>query len=258
MLKTDKLKPYNPPLRKILRATNPNQGVVLNKQFAEWGEHLTEALRDREKHHELYAYTSPEDKKLMELAEKHLKQHRQTTESDTAVVIVHPLYLPLSHKSTLAGIEKLQKESDAYLERLVNFLHWQKDETDTRVVLFETLHHYAAASSLLLEQGLVDDVLFTYYDTGMLLQHNQNKPFEDKTLFVGGGYNYGCLFAALSHLISLPIKKKYAISDLTIELPTRMRYSIHPDQIYVRWDKTFPQEHCITAEEVKHRLKRAP
>ncbi len=250
------LKPYQPNLREILQATNRNEGVVLNAQFADWEEHLAESLRDREKQHHLYTYTSPEDERLFELAQEHVKKYSQKSESDNAVVIIHPFYLPLTDRSTLAGVEEFQTEGDTYLERLVGFLHWQKENADTRVVLFETLHHYAAASSLLLERGLVDDVFFTTFDSGKLLQEDQNERFRDKTVYVGGGYNFACLSDALCKLVPLPLKKKYALSDLSIEYPPRMRTSIHPNKIYIRENMTFPQDHCLTTEEVKKRLRK--
>ncbi len=256
MLKTNDLKPYNPNLREILQATNPNQGVVLNRQFAEWEEHLADHLVNRLNHSTLYTYNLGEDKKLFQQAQEHVEHHRQTIESNNTVIIIHPFYLPLSHKSILDGREELQKESDTYLERLVNFLHWRKEEARSRVVLFETLHHYAIGSSLLLEQGLVDDVLFTYYETGKLLQEDQNKQFKDNTVYTGGGYNYGCLLAALGDLIVLPVRESYAIMDLTVEHPDKMDQSIHPEEIYFKWNEAFPQDHCLTTKEVKEKLKR--
>lgn len=250
------LKPYNPDLRKILQATNPNFGVVLNAHFADWEEHVADCLKNREKQSVFYRYTSATDKDLFKQAQEHVEQHCQTTESDNAVVIVHPFYLPLTDKSTLAGVEEFQTECDAYLERLVGFLQWQKEEADTTVILFETLHHYAAASSLLLERGLVDDVLFTYYDTGKLLQIDQNEQFRNKALYVGGGYNDGCLLGALSDLIPRSSKRIYAIQDLIIEPPSRMINSIHPKDISFSYRKAFPKDHCLTTKEVKDKLKR--
>jgi len=251
------VKSYNPDLRKILQATNPNRGVVLNAQFAKWEEHVADCLKNREKQSIFYRYTSAADKDLFKQAQEHVEQHRQESESDNAVVIVHPFYLPLTDKSKLACVDEFQTECNRYLERLVNFFRWQKEEADTTVVLFETLHHYAAASSLLLEQGLVDDVLFTYYDTGTLLNRDQNGQFRNKTIYAGGGYNDGCLLAALCDFVALPPTELYAIQDLTIEPPSRMinSNSIHPADLSFSYIKTFPKDHCFMTEEVKDKLQ---
>ncbi len=250
------LKPYQPNLREILQATNQNEGVVLNEHFADWEEHINSYLKNRGEHSALYTYTSAGDKELFQKAQEHVEQHRQTSESKNAVVIVHPFYLPLTDRSTLAGVDKFQQQCDAYLERLVHFLHWQKENADTRVILFETLHHYAAASSLLLERRLVDDVLFTHYDTGKLLQEQQNQQFGNKTLYVGGGYNDGCLLAALCDLIPLPPKEIYALKDLIIDPPSRMKESIHPEDIFWSYSRKFSKKHCLKTEQLKKRLRR--
>ncbi len=250
------LKLYHPNLREILQATNRNEGVVLNKEFADWEEHIAGRLKKRRDRSIFYKYTSTEDKELFQKAQEHVEYYHQTIESDNAVIIVHPFYLPLTDKSTLTGVEQFQQECDAYLERLVNFLQWQKENADTKVVLFETLHHYAATSSLLLERGLVDDVLFTYFDTGTLLQRDQNEQFCNKTLYVGGGYNDGCLLGALWDIVPLPPRVLYAIKELTIEPPSRMKDSIHPKDVYWSYKKTFSKDHCLSTEQVKERIRR--
>ncbi|MBI2102933.1 hypothetical protein HYT55_03785 [Candidatus Woesearchaeota archaeon] len=254
MSKADELKPYQPNLRRLLHATKP-EGVVLNQTFAKWEDLIAENMHSR-KHSARYKYFGEEDRGLFKAVEKHLFQYRFPVAQENIVLLVHPFYLPMTNAPQLRGLEELQEETDAYLKRLINFFHWlQRTKTAGSVVL-ETLHHYAAATSLLLEQGLLDSALISEYNTGMPIDSREFNRFKGKRIFAGGGYNDGCLRPVLETLLREYSVDLYVIHDLTIEPPSRMDDSIHPKTVYTSSRNTLPQKRCLTTEEVKARLMR--
>jgi len=94
----------------------------------------------------------------------------------------------------------LRDEADQYLHNLLNFLKANQRNPGVTVVALEIAHHYAAATSLLLEQGLIDQVLFTEYNRGSLLEVDELGKFRKDTLFFAGGYNGRCLKVSIDEM----------------------------------------------------------
>ena len=86
-------------------------------------------------------------------------------------------------------------------------------------------HHYAAATSLLLEEQLIDTVVFTHYDRGSALNYEPLRTFSHKDIFLAGGYKGykkgRCIDGSLSQLYNLANSggQIYAVSDLIINSP---------------------------------------
>src|SRR3989344_4810003 len=125
MSTADELKPYRPDLRRLLHATK-SEGVVLNQTFAEWEDLIDLNMRSR-KHSARYKYFGEEDRGLFKAVEKHLSLYRFPVAQENIVLLVHPLYLPMTNAPQLRGLEELQEETDMYLQRLINFFHWLRE-----------------------------------------------------------------------------------------------------------------------------------
>ena len=86
--------------------------------------------------------------------------------------------------------------------------------------MIEDPRYYAAATSLLLEKRLVDDVFLTDYDSGCMRDKKDLEPLKDKRIFMAGAYNGGgfCLNYSIQDIEGIVSSEKiWAIRDLVIE-----------------------------------------
>ena len=145
-----------------------------------------------------------------------------------------------------AVLKRTREQSITYLDNLFYVMN-SSVRKDLNIVLFDTVHHYAAASSLLLERGLVDRVVFSQYDSGAPLDEEQFAFPGTKNIFVAGGYNRLCLASSSSYIKKNNFKKNiFAIKDMIINPPQDHLFSIKPKTI----DRILP-EHTITLKDLE-------
>jgi hypothetical protein len=197
-------------IRELVSSTN-STGVMLNERFMPWEERvvsvldmpgidtnirLTRALHGRVVESLFLKYHYDPDKTLFDNCKSHADDFEQPLISDTLVTLVHPFYMHLCNMRRVKE-HSLEEDADRYLDRLKSFLgKLQKmpSRADSLgVVLFDTAHHYAAVTSRLVEEGLIDKVIFTEFGVGNPKDLTDLVPLRDKTIYVAGGYNNKCL-----------------------------------------------------------------
>jgi len=224
------MKNYDPQLRSRLAATNDRlDEVVLNVRFRDWNDYLVEDTKRRVSRLELNPcgdrYQHSPDRELFALCQEHAAGYNQPLTADNVLVLVHPFYLSLTHIVHLD--ESNQEEYKGYLDRLLNFLDAKPDRSKLGIVIFDSVHHYASASSLLVESGAVDLALLTEYDSGYLINNSDLSYFEDKSFFFAGGYNDQCLSSAIENVLAIDFQKTegfseiWAVRDLVLNSPLR-------------------------------------
>ncbi len=196
-------KHYDPNLRYKLPTNNNRSKIVLNREFKIYSRHIEENLKNRITESE--TYRSGRDKKLLELCVEHAMDYQKPTDCTNTVMLTHPFYMHLSHMYAINN-ESLHEQADKYLDTLLYLLNLDRDGSDVNFVVLDTLHNYAAATSLLMEKGLIDRVIFTYYDNGQPLDSEELIPYSDNVIYFGGGYNERCLTISID-------KMQYYISD---------------------------------------------
>lgn len=204
---------YDPILREKLPATNTS-GVLLNAAFAEWQKEIAERCDDPQKGTSRYYYS--EEKRLFEACKKHAASYNQLLPGNRVVILTHPFYMYLTHMEWLSDC--FRTDAKEYLDTMVDFL--MSPERRVPIVLFESVFHYAAASSLLLEQGLVDRVIFTEGDGGYPLCYDDLDQLKSKEIYFGGAYNGRCLYHSISAVKqSVHYTSLFGISDLILNSP---------------------------------------
>jgi hypothetical protein len=149
-------------LRRVLPVTNGEE-IVLNGSFREWAPHVEKNLRDRSSAD--WRYTQGLDKKLLRICLDHSNAYEITNTCENTLMLVHPFYLHLSQMYRIRN-QHMKDEAEGYVETLVGLLR-RRDKSRVGVTVLETIHHYVAVTSLLLEQGLIDQVIFTTFDDGI-------------------------------------------------------------------------------------------
>lgn len=189
---------YHPQLKELLRGNNPDSDVAINKNFVAWQDNIAFEVRTRSSARRYYD-SDEKERALFRYAQEHQQQFGQEITANEVLVLVHPLYLPLTHMHHLRNSQQ-REEVDEYLERLLNLLDKAKKRQQPQVVLLDTLYHYSAATSLLLENGFVDHCVFTNYDEGNLHPGQNVRALRQKKLFIAGSYNDYCLRQSLKEI----------------------------------------------------------
>ncbi len=189
---------YHPQLKELLGGNNPHSDVALNRHFADWQTAIEGNLKVRCGWKRNYDYDE-EEKALFRYAREHREHFQQRITADEVLVLVHPLYLPLTHMHHLKT-DQQREEVNTYLGQLLDILDRIKQKQQQQVVILETLYHYAAATSLLLENGLVNGTVFTQYDRGKLHPTDNLETVRQRKLFVGGAYNDSCFSKGLEEI----------------------------------------------------------
>jgi hypothetical protein len=163
-------------------------------------------------------YAKGEYKTLKAACQKHRREFARPLTTPEVIVLVHPFYLTLSHMSEISA--RQQAEAAVYLDDLTLLLDTAQQTKAIDVVVLETAHHYAAATSNYLEQGAVTDVIFTQFDSGDPLKINDLRKLRSKVIYIGGGYDGRCLGSALINLdYIVGNANTYAITGLTLRSP---------------------------------------
>jgi hypothetical protein len=184
------------PLRYRSLATNQRFLEFNHPYFGKFEEHIKKNLEERIPECGS-KYLWGEDRKLLKECRAHAGAFSNQREKnlDATVMLVHPFYAHLSHPDKVSGEDALSEMND-YLDELIDFVE-QSQELGAKVVLFDTIHHYAASTSSLLEEGFVDSVFFTEYDSGMPIEDRGLYEYRKDSVFFAGGYNGKCLSTAI-------------------------------------------------------------
>ncbi len=189
---------YHSQLKELLGGNNSDSNIALNRHFTDWQTTIEDNLKVRCSWKTNYDFDE-EEKALFRYAREHREHFQQRITADEVLVLVHPLYLPLTHMHLLKT-DQQQEEVNTYLEQLLDVLERVKQKKQQQVVVLETLYHYAAATSLLMENGLASGIVFTLYDRGKLHSTDNLETVRQKKLFVGGAYNDCCFSKGLEEI----------------------------------------------------------
>lgn len=209
---------YDESLRHKLPATNTGDGVVLNRRFEDCAADIADHMRDYYLTDD-HRYRSSSNQRLLNLCMDHADEYQQPITGNTTIMLTHPLFLQLVHMQMIEK-DTVRKEVGNYLDQLFRFLRLCFDRQKANVVLLETAHHYAAATSLLAESGLVTQVVFTECDRGDPLFVDELVPFGDHEIYFAGGYNGCCLNKSIQAMnAKLSTGKLSAIRELVLNPP---------------------------------------
>lgn len=250
---------YHPKLGEILHGTNNGSEVAINHHFADWQEVIEDDLRRRKRWKSGYQ-DSEEEKRLFRFAREHRDHYGKAPIGGEVLVLIHPLYLPLTNMHYVKK-EEHKTETEDYLHTLLRFLGKMKEkrDKDASVILFDTLYHYAAASSLLLERGLVDTMVFTRYDHGDFYEgEDVELGLKRKTIFAGGAYNGRCFTGGIDALWDI-IEKNFLwfIPEIILNHPSDInprnkdRDRLSAQKIYCY--HPVPKERMISLERLAQR-----
>ena len=173
---------YDPGLGMRLNSNSCKTGAVFNRTFEGWSSTVESGLMGGSKELKYVGH----HKRLLKKCQRHAKSYATAKDTDNVLMMVHPFYMYLSHMNHLKGSQ--HKEAEDYLNNLFDLLARLPREKTSPVIL-ETAHHYASTTSLLLEQGMIDDVIFTLPHQGYPVNDKDLKRYKGKTIFIAGGYN---------------------------------------------------------------------
>lgn len=267
-----------------VRSLSP--GGAINPEFSAYEEHILFNLNNKNRDDISYLpndeaekinrYSVGEYSELYLRCLEHERIYSKPIDKNNIIALTHPLCMHKTEGHLLTTDEQL-READSYLAKLDKLFQarpWLKENAN--FVLFETAHHYAAVTSLLMKSGLFDKTIFTEYDSGKLMDTDELNTLQDKVWFVGGGYNGRCLFFSnepVRKVISLdeqrPTRKRfYAIKDLVLNKPVLNKNErdffkgiIEPELITdgrrcdILGVKFFPPEEVISLESTIEKLR---
>ncbi len=242
---------YDVNLRSKLGIPRRGHSLVLNPYFHSFTHGIAKHIDPFTFSSDL-RYERAENKDLLECAQEHAARHqKKEIQIKKMIVLVHPFYLHLVHMNALRT-PTVQQEADKYLYSLFDLLCWNREAFHFPIVLFETLHHYAAVTSLLLEQGFITSVLFTQCDSGMPLEKTAVTPLKDCFTFFGGGYNYRCLTSAVKAVADVNSPQQlWAVKEFVLNSPYDSPYVLQPAQV-----EGIAKERTISLEETLRQLSR--
>jgi hypothetical protein len=178
---------YDWELGQLLGVSNNSSGVTLNSEFTLYEPVIYQQLASPVGGK---GYDFAKNRELYEACKVHAREHSSPKGAKKAVVLTHPFYVHLSHMDELNSQEK--GELREYTSKLFQLLTSNTVSDDLDIFIMETIHGYGAATSILLEKGMVDSVIFTKCDSGRLIKKSDMDPLKKATLYFGGGYNKRC------------------------------------------------------------------
>jgi hypothetical protein len=221
---------YDTNLKNILPANSCNSDIVLNRYFTDWEAHIADNLGYRNPSGGS-RYESGRDSALLDLCREHAPNKRESYYGDKIIMITHPFYMHLTHMDEL-DTDSVKSDAEEYLDKLLGLLQMRTDNSEVSVVALETIHHYAAATSLLVENGLIDRVIFTEYDSGYPLIPEELADFKDNTIFFCGAYNGSCLYSSIRTMEDhISTGQIWAIRDLVLNSPQDYSSTLHPKRV---------------------------
>lgn len=211
-------------LRYRVAANNRNPGIVMNRQFADL-EGVVYSCHESDADDLAVEICGNENQRLIAnissfLAKpysgllKRCREHRDNysridmdNTPENLIVLTHPFYLFMNEMDAV-DTEKLQEEADIYWEKMEELFTAPLDKERVAIIALETPQSYAAVTSLYLENGLIDDVVFTYFDEGDILYDEDKGHFYGRNIFLAGGYNGKCLAGSHEALMSVTDENK--------------------------------------------------
>lgn len=210
-------------------------------------------------------YRKGEDKKLLNLCRQHIRENYQQVSSENVIMFVHPFYL---HQGSMNGLNTFEKRisADNYLGKLKEFYY--NNNINAEKVNFETIHSYAKTAFGLLENGKIDDVVLTKYDSGEPLVNRDLKKYKGKNIFISGMYNTSislikekkrlCLDKAIESIVGiLKPKECYMIKDFVLNSPSWCsNINFTDDDLIPVGSGFFPKNRVVSLEEAVGMLKK--
>lgn len=242
--------------------------AIRKSPFREWEEHILYCVKEPGLHkadslllrnerlteEDIRRYRKGDYRRVYAAARAHAQRHAREVVAPRVAVAVHPLWLSLTDGELLQGLAQQRSEIE-YLGRLEALLRG-RDPSKTGIVLCETAHHYAAATHRLLEQGLADQVLFTEFGKGKLMEPDSLGILDGKKSYVCGGYNGKCLFSVARDILLAPGNTNgvNAIANLVLESPEdTIGPLLNPSSIY-----PFPESWTMMLDESLSPVPRTP
>lgn len=188
-----------------------------SKNFEKWKDHIKERLsfRDSSRNNR---YEKGLDHEIYSFSVNHSKQFSSPKKTNKSLVLVHPFYIYFVHAYKLSH-HGIKEEAKNYSKKLLETTSWAKNN-GFYVSVFDTLHLYAAYTSFLNEEGFIDSVFFTEYDSGSLMNKKDLLVFKEDSVFLGGGYNARCLSRIINEFKEVvPVNSLKVITDLVLESP---------------------------------------
>ena len=180
-----------------------------------------------------YEYHQKEQK-LLGACKRHAESHQRPITADKVLFLVHPFYLILSHMHHVET-DEMHMEINEYIFKILSLFQKRSPE-NLGIVLLDTIHHYAAVSSLLLEKAHIDQVIFTLHDDGIPLVPNELYQYKDRVVYIGGGYNCGKNNSGGCFVNTIDIARReipniIAVKDLTFNSPRHNEKRLKPTEI---------------------------
>ncbi len=207
--------------------SNNGSSVLLNSNFRNWERHVASVVLDRG----IYGsgkYREKPDSDILEGALGHIQKYQKPLNAPNIITLTHPFYAIFSHLNEIRPRKVYADFFREYGQLIRNLLINRPFGDKANLVIFETLHHYAAATSRLLEEGLIDAVFLTEWDTGYLLESKDLDPLKDRTFFSGGAYYNKCLWASLTELNKAVTDKSklHVVKELVAKSPQDGHFSL--------------------------------
>ncbi|MBN1792569.1 hypothetical protein JW826_02700 [Candidatus Woesearchaeota archaeon] len=239
---------YDPLLsQKLGLGTRSDDGPLLNSCFGDWTYRLNEVLASKDYGLDRNYRKSP-DREIFAVCRKHAAKYANPKPGKDAVLLTHPFYLSLAHMNRIHTPEA-ERDLDAYESALMRLLEVKRASDSFELVFLETAHHYAGATSLLLEQGTVDDVIFTRCDSGQLMDSKDLRRFEGVNVYFGGGYNNRCLTSSLDDFVSENgMGRLWLLRELLLNSPLDCLHELRPGIVHLN-SRRFPKNRMMGLDE---------
>lgn len=224
-----------------------------NDTFNDWVDHIATNLNTRSPTCG-QRYTKGKDRDLLALCRNHASRYQRPTDGRDIIMLTHPFYLQFSEMDKVWRTDMVRKEANKYLNTLSKLLNSNLDRTKVGIVALDTIHLYAAATSVLLYMGLIDRVIFTWYDYGYPLNAGELKTFKKSNIFFGGGFNGRCL----THSIASMEKKAspeqiWAIKELVLNPPEKCSKTLRTSEVKgVSASRAIPLDEVVRRFDISH------
>tara|TARA_Y100000310_G_C20698749_1_gene827736 strand:+ start:2811 stop:3707 length:897 start_codon:yes stop_codon:yes gene_type:complete len=208
--------------------------IIVNPRFSEWEWFVAENNEKAFAMNDDRDYQKGEAKKFREQCQEHRRYHKKPVLSETVFLLTHPFFTQIKSMCTLDKGTRRKDATDVVQKTLSILLHGY-DPEKVSFVATDSPDHYAVFSSILLERGLLRDVILTNFNNSEALEESEFDFYKDKTIYCAGGYNgaMSCLGGTFFQILkSKPeLKKVFAIKDLILNSPQNGEDTLVPQEI---------------------------
>lgn len=246
---------FYPKLGDYIPGSSQSKDVVLNNKFSRWESYIRYIFEKRSSYN--LEYDPKKDGQLLKLCERHKKLYSKPVKAGNVFMLVHPFYLHLTHMHKLVkGVN--DKDAKDYLISLTDFLKNGLSREKAQIVVIDTIHHYSASTSLLLEHGFIDDVIFSRYGKGKI-NSGELKQYCKKNIFIAGLYNNKCLMQVIASIqkVTKSPQRLFAVYDLILKHPTDFNTSLRlkkSSQVHGNV-RPIPQHMVVSLEEAIKKME---